>query len=48
MQIEDLDGNVLRLGSEPQAGAPYGEWLDMRGDRWTLSPSGEWLRVEHG
>jgi predicted enzyme related to lactoylglutathione lyase len=34
MQIEDLDGNVLRFGSEPKAGQPFGEWLDMHGKRW--------------
>ena len=34
MQVEDLDGNVLRLGSEPKDGQPFGEWLDMRGKRW--------------
>jgi catechol 2,3-dioxygenase-like lactoylglutathione lyase family enzyme len=34
MQVEDLDGNVLRLGSEPRAGEPDGEWLDMYGRRW--------------
>jgi len=34
MQVEDPDGNVLRLGSEPIAGQPAGEWLDMYGKRW--------------
>ncbi len=34
MQVEDLDGNVLRLGSEPKDGQPFGEWLDMHGKRW--------------
>jgi catechol 2,3-dioxygenase-like lactoylglutathione lyase family enzyme len=34
MQVEDLDGNVLRLGSEPRNGEPDGEWLDMYGRRW--------------
>jgi predicted enzyme related to lactoylglutathione lyase len=34
MQVEDIDGNVLRLGSEPKAGQPFGEWLDMHGKRW--------------
>lgn len=34
MQVEDLDGNVLRIGSEPKKGEPEGEWLDMNGDRW--------------
>jgi catechol 2,3-dioxygenase-like lactoylglutathione lyase family enzyme len=44
MQVEDLDGNVLRMGSEPKSGEPYGEWLDMRGDRW--SPNGE--KIQNG
>ena len=34
MQVEDLDGNVLRLGSDPRPGEPEGEWLDMDGRRW--------------
>jgi len=34
MQVEDLDGNVLRIGSDPRPGAPDGEWLDMHGHRW--------------
>jgi catechol 2,3-dioxygenase-like lactoylglutathione lyase family enzyme len=34
MQMEDLDGNVLRLGSEPKENEPTGEWLDMHGRRW--------------
>lgn len=34
MQVEDLDGNVLRFGSDPLVDEPYGEWLDMNGRRW--------------
>jgi hypothetical protein len=34
MQIEDFDGNVLRIGSDPRPGEPGGEWLDMYGRRW--------------
>ena len=34
MQVEDLDGNILRLGSDPRDGEPDGEWLDMYGRRW--------------
>lgn len=45
MQVEDLDGNVLRMGSEPKDGEPFGEWLDMRGNRWMLLPEGGWTRV---
>lgn len=37
MQIEDLDGNVLRMGSEPKEGQPYGPWLDMYGRVWPES-----------
>lgn len=44
MQIEDVDGNVLRLGSEPKAEQPLGERLDMRGKRWEKSATGEWTR----
>ena len=47
MQVEDLDGNVLRMGSEPREGEPIGEWLDMRGDRWVRRGAGEgWTRLE--
>ncbi|POY35227.1 bleomycin resistance family protein [Solitalea longa] len=34
MQVEDLDGNVLRFGSEPQKDMPIGQWLDMNGVEW--------------
>ena len=34
MQVEDLDGNVLRLGSDPIEGQPYGPWKDMHGRLW--------------
>jgi peptide-methionine (S)-S-oxide reductase len=33
-QLEDLDGNVLRVGSEPRPDRPYGPWLDMHGVLW--------------
>jgi predicted enzyme related to lactoylglutathione lyase len=46
MQVEDPDGNVLRLGSEPKSDQPIGEWLDMRGNRWISGPTGEWSRAE--
>ncbi len=36
MQVEDLDGNVLRIGCEPKPKQPFGPWRDMRGDLWTL------------
>jgi catechol 2,3-dioxygenase-like lactoylglutathione lyase family enzyme len=43
MQIEDPDGHVLRLGSEPKQGMSLGPWLDMNGDRWSRSADGRWL-----
>jgi catechol 2,3-dioxygenase-like lactoylglutathione lyase family enzyme len=43
MQIEDLDGNVLRMGSEPKQG-PFGPWRDMNGDLWFQEPDGRWTR----
>lgn len=46
MQIEDLDGNVLRLGSEPKKNQPLGEWLDMHGRRWEPLHDGGWKRME--
>ena len=45
MQIEDLDGNVLRMGSEPKPGAVDGKWRDMRGDLWERTPEGGHRRV---
>jgi catechol 2,3-dioxygenase-like lactoylglutathione lyase family enzyme len=46
MQVEDPDGNVLRLGSDPKEDEPTGEWLDMHGRRWLPSPSGGWTLAE--
>lgn len=37
MQVEDLDGNVLRIGSSPKEGVPYGEFLDAAGVRWPMA-----------
>lgn len=38
MQVQDLDGNVLRFGSDSKPGEPIGEWLDASGDIWIKSP----------
>lgn len=47
MQLEDPDGNVLRVGSERRADRPDGtSWRDMRGSRWERSSAGEWSRVD--
>ena len=45
MQVEDLDGNVLRMGSEPKAGGAPAQWRDMRGDLWEMKPEGGWKKV---
>lgn len=39
MQIEDPDGNVLRLGSESRTGVPYGDFMDAAGVRWPMGDS---------
>jgi len=39
MQVEDLDGNVLRMGSEPKENEPYGDWMDMEGKIWPPEPA---------
>jgi len=46
MQVEDLDGNILRMGSEPKPGEPDGEWLDMYGDIWVKNAEGKWAHAE--
>jgi catechol 2,3-dioxygenase-like lactoylglutathione lyase family enzyme len=38
MQVEDLDGNVLRIGSDPLPGEPFGPFLDMHGRLWGPEP----------
>ena len=43
MQVADLDGNVLRIGSDPKPDQPFGPWLDMQGRRWSRSPDGGWI-----
>ena len=45
MQVEDLDGNVLRIGSDPRKDEPIGDWLDMHGVRWRKRPDGSHERV---
>ncbi|MGA9584757.1 MAG: glyoxalase superfamily protein [Terracidiphilus sp.] len=45
MQVEDLDGNVLRIGSDRKKDEPIGDWLDMHGVRWRKLPNGSHERV---
>jgi catechol 2,3-dioxygenase-like lactoylglutathione lyase family enzyme len=42
MQVEDLDGNVLRLGSESRPHQPFGSWRDMHGGLWKQQSDGTW------
>ncbi|UCD23723.1 MAG: VOC family protein [Gemmatimonadota bacterium] len=44
IQVEDLDGNVLRLGSAPLPDRDFGPWLDMRGNKWVQGPDGSWAQ----
>ena len=44
MQVEDPDGNILRMGSDQKSDQPIGEWLDMDGNRWAPAANGEWKK----
>jgi catechol 2,3-dioxygenase-like lactoylglutathione lyase family enzyme len=46
MQVEDPDGNVLRIGSDPKEDEPFGEWLDMHGRKWVRLSDGGWKPLE--
>jgi len=46
MQVEDLDGNILRLGSDPKPDQPSGEWLDMHGRIWPPNPEADTIKCE--
>jgi uncharacterized glyoxalase superfamily protein PhnB len=46
LQVFDLDGHVLRLGSDARPGEPFGDWLDEAGVRWRPQPGGGWAKVE--
>jgi catechol 2,3-dioxygenase-like lactoylglutathione lyase family enzyme len=48
MQVADLDGNVLRLGSEAKANQPIGTWRDMNGQIWARQADGRWTREGTG
>ena len=48
LQVEDPDGNVLRLGAEPKPGVPFGPWKDMHGGLWEATPEGGWRKAENG
>ena len=45
-QVTDLDGHVLRFGSDLRPGEPMGVWLDGDGRRWLPRPGGGWRAAE--
>jgi uncharacterized glyoxalase superfamily protein PhnB len=46
MQVEDLDGNVLRIGSETEKDQPLGVWRDADGVRWRHLGNQKYDRIE--
>ncbi|MGA8503492.1 MAG: VOC family protein [Candidatus Sulfotelmatobacter sp.] len=46
MQVEDLDGNVLRIGSDCEKDKPLGVFLDADGVRWRHLGNQKYERVE--
>lgn len=46
MQIEDLDGNVLRIGSDPEKDKPLGVWRDADGIGWRHLGNQKYERVD--
>lgn len=45
VQVYDIDGNVLRLGSDTKKDQPLGTWLDLDGVEWRQA-DGKWIRVD--
>lgn len=45
LHVFDLDGHVLRLGSDLRPGEPLGPWLDEDGVRWLPQVDGAWTRA---
>jgi catechol 2,3-dioxygenase-like lactoylglutathione lyase family enzyme len=46
MQVEDLDGNVLRIASDREKEKPLGVWRDGDGVRWRHLGNQRYERVE--
>ncbi len=46
MQIEDLDGNVIRFGSDREDNQPLGIWRDADGVGWRHLGNQKYERVE--
>jgi hypothetical protein len=48
MQVEDLDGNVLRIGSDPEKEEPLGVWRDADGTLWRHLGDQKYERIQAG
>lgn len=48
MHVLDLDGHVLRFGSDAVPGEPWGAWIDDDGAFWEVRSDGTWARVHRG
>ena len=46
MHVEDLDGNVLRIGSDPEEDKPLGVWRDADGVGWRDLGNDKYERVD--
>lgn len=46
MQVEDLDGNVLRIGSDREKDQPLGVWRDGDGVGWRRLGNQKYERVD--
>lgn len=46
MQVEDVDGNVLRFGSDPEKDKPLGVWRDADGIGWRHLGNQKYERVD--
>jgi catechol 2,3-dioxygenase-like lactoylglutathione lyase family enzyme len=46
MHVEDLDGNVLRIGSDPEEDKPLGVWRDADGVGWRHLGNDKYERVD--
>jgi catechol 2,3-dioxygenase-like lactoylglutathione lyase family enzyme len=46
MQVEDLDGNVIRFGSDREHDQPLGVWRDADGVRWRHLGDQKYQRVD--
>jgi catechol 2,3-dioxygenase-like lactoylglutathione lyase family enzyme len=46
MHVEDLDGNVIRFGSQPLPDRPFGPWRDVSDARWRRNTDESWSRLD--